>query len=105
MVEVGEFGLDLLREVLKHGNRRVEKAVARIAAFNNELKKKMDENIKLQERGGSLNKVLRHAAKGVEMGRMSANVFLFGECITYQLTLQLPVFQYEVSIEISSIHT
>jgi hypothetical protein len=42
IVEVGQVGLNLLHEVLEHENRRVEEAVARNAALNDEFDKKKD---------------------------------------------------------------
>jgi len=80
VVEVGEFGLDLLREVLKYENRRLEEAVERNAALREELSEKKDENIKLQRRVGSVSKLSRKVAKDVETpGRVSANWYSFGE--------------------------
>ena len=77
IVEIGEFGLDLLREVLKYENRRVEEAVARNAVLKKELNEKKDETIELQRRVGSVSKVLRKVAKDVETGRVSENMFIF----------------------------
>jgi hypothetical protein len=77
ILEVGEFGLDLLREVLKYQDRRMEKAVVRNRALKEELEKKEDETIELQRRLGSVGKVLRRLANDVEMGRVSENMFLF----------------------------
>jgi hypothetical protein len=79
IVEIREFGLDFLREVLKYENRRVEEAVARNTVLKEELDKKKDETIELQRREGSVSKELRKAAKDVETGRVSANTFIFGE--------------------------
>lgn len=83
----------------------VEEAVPRNATLNEELDRKKHENIERQRRVGSVSKRLRKIAKGVETGKMSANMFLFGEWITHQLTLQLPISYNEGFIEISSIHT
>jgi len=79
IVEIGEFGLDLLREVLKYENRRVEEAVARNAVLKEELNEKKNEIIEFQRRVGlgSVSKVLRKEAKDVETGRVSENMFLF----------------------------
>lgn len=68
-MEVGEFGLDLLWELLEYENRRVEEAVARNSALKEELEEKKDETIELQRRLGSVGKVLRKSAKDVETGR------------------------------------
>jgi hypothetical protein len=78
IVEIGEFGLDLLREVLKYENRRVEEAVVRNTALKEELDKKEDETIELQRRVASVGTVLRKVAKDVETGRVSASMFIFG---------------------------
>ncbi len=59
VIEVGEFGLDLIREVLKYENGRVKEAAARNAALNEELDKKKDENIEHKRQDGSVSKVLR----------------------------------------------
>jgi hypothetical protein len=79
IVEIGEFGLDLLREVLEYENRRVEEAVVRNIALKEELKEKKKETIELQRQVGSVVKVLRNVAKDVETGRVYANMYLFGE--------------------------
>ncbi|TVY28203.1 hypothetical protein LHYA1_G003352 [Lachnellula hyalina] len=77
ILEVGEFGLDLLREVLKYENGRVEEAVARNSALEGELEEKKDETIELQRKLRSVGKVLKNSAKGLEMGRGSENMFMF----------------------------
>jgi hypothetical protein len=77
IVEVGEFGLDLLREVLKDENKRVEVAVARNTVLKEELNKKKDENIELERRLGSVSKVLRKVARDVETGRVSENMLIY----------------------------
>ncbi|CZR53758.1 uncharacterized protein PAC_03639 [Phialocephala subalpina] len=77
IVEVGEFGLDLLREVLKDKRRLAEKAVAINIALKEDLNEKKDETIELQRRLGSVSKVLRKVAKDVETGRVSENMFIF----------------------------
>ncbi len=49
IVENEEFGLDLLREILKYGNGRlVEEAVARNTVVTEELNKTKDEIVELQ---------------------------------------------------------
>jgi hypothetical protein len=77
IVEIGEFGLDLLREVLKYENRRVEEEVARNIVLMEELDEKKDETLELQRRVGSVSKILRKVAKGVEAGKISENMFTF----------------------------
>ncbi|KAE8440474.1 hypothetical protein EG329_007440 [Mollisiaceae sp. DMI_Dod_QoI] len=79
LVEVGEFGLDLLREVLKYESTRADEDVARNTALQEELDEKKDEIVELQRRIGSVSKALRKVAKDVETGRVSANWFSFGE--------------------------
>jgi hypothetical protein len=69
IVEVGEFGLDLLREVLKYETRRVEKEVARNTALKVGLNKKEDETLELQRRIDSVSRILRKVVKGVETGQ------------------------------------
>ena len=76
-MEIGEFGLDLLREVLKYETRRVEKEVARNAALKEELNEKKDETLELQRRVGSVSRILRKVAKGVETGKLSETMFSF----------------------------
>jgi len=77
IVETGEFGLDLLREVLKYETRRVEKEVARNTALKEELNEKKDETLELQRRVGSVSRILRKVAKGVETGKLSETMFSF----------------------------
>ncbi len=79
IVEIGEFGLDLLREVLKYENRRVEEAIARNTALKEELDEKKDEALELQRQVGSVSKVLRNVARSVETGKISENMFRFWE--------------------------
>lgn len=77
ILEVGEFGLDLLREVLNYENRRVEKAVARNSALKRELEEKEDETIELRRQLTSVGKALRKLASDAETGRVSENRLFF----------------------------
>jgi hypothetical protein len=77
IVEAGEFGLDLLREVLKYETGRVEKEVARNTALKVELNKKKDETLEFQRRVDFVSRILRKVVKGVETGQISENVFRF----------------------------
>ena len=42
-----------------------------------ELDEKKDETLELQRRVGSVSKILRKVAKGVEAGKISENMFTF----------------------------
>jgi hypothetical protein len=77
IVEIGEFGLDLLREVLKYENRRVKKEVTKNTALKEELNEKEDETLELQRRVDSVSKILKKIVKGVETGKISENMFRF----------------------------
>lgn len=77
VVEIGEFGLDLLREVLKCGDKRVEEEVARNTLLEAELNKKKAETADFQRRAISTSKALKKVAKAVETGKISENMFSF----------------------------
>lgn len=75
--EVGEFGLDLLREVLKYENRRVEEEVAKNTVLKEKVEEKKEEAMELKRRLGSVSKVMKNLAKDVETGRVYENMFLY----------------------------
>jgi len=71
ILQVGDFGLDLLRAVLDYENRRMEKEVTSNAALGEKLKKKEEEIVKLQRQASSVSKLLKKVAVEVETGRVS----------------------------------
>jgi len=77
IVDNGEFGLDLLREVLTYENRRLEKEVARNAKLTEGLKKKEEKVIGLQHEAGVVGKLLGRIGADVEAGKVSTKRFLF----------------------------
>jgi len=79
IVEIGEFGLDLLREVLNYENRRVEEAVARNTVLKEKMNEKKDDIFELQRRVSSVSKVLKRVAEDVDTGKIShRNGFPYG---------------------------
>ncbi|KAH8656126.1 hypothetical protein BGZ60DRAFT_417837 [Tricladium varicosporioides] len=77
IVEIGEFGLDLLCEVLKYENKRFEEAITTNIALGEELKKRETETMELQRRVSSVSKVLRKVAKEVETGKITGSMVIF----------------------------
>jgi hypothetical protein len=70
IVKIGEFGLDLLREVLEYENMRVEEAVATNAVLTGKIKGQKAEIVELQRRVGAVSKILTKTAKDIETGRI-----------------------------------
>lgn len=77
IVEVGDFALDLLREVLKCEDVRVEEAEPRNRSLRGKMKSKMNEIVELERRVGAVSRVLTNLAGDVKTGNISEGRFFY----------------------------